>query len=354
MITAVGKGFVVTEVSYGLGQHRADLSIEQYRNFLKYYYLDTAQFFLALATCKISICLFLLRLSQFNKLRRTLYGLIAFLIITHLALFFLEVFQCIPVNKVWNLGVPGKCMSEQAIMNILIAQCVFSFLTDFICAAFPIVLLRNLHIKLQSKVALCCLMGLGIITGGIAIARTATAWQVKSEDLSWVGVPNAMTRIFEVNIGNIAACVPILKPFGRYVHARVTGRDPHEMLGRRNSPPSSPPLWYSKRFWLRRPSPVYEKSEQELRQVPVPVESMRVAPRAVTRGVSVATEGTLDLPLQGVRESFFNISLPHLPQQDVKHSPEAANWKGRGLRGHDSERTLRADSDEACDVKDLV
>ena len=354
MITAVGKGFVVTEVSYGLGQHRADLSIEQYRNFLKYYYLDTAQFFIALATCKISICLFLLRLSQFNKLRRSLYGLIAFLIITHLALFFLEVFQCLPVDKVWNLDVAGKCMSEQTIMNILIAQCVISFLTDFICAAFPIVLLRNLHIKRQSKIALCCLMGLGIITGGIAIARTATAWQVKSEDLSWVGVPNAMTRIFEVNIGNIAACVPILKPFGRYVHARVTGRDPHEMLGRRNSPASSPPLWYSKRFWLRRPSPVYEKSEQELRPVPVPVESTRVPPRVLARGESIATQGTLDLPLQGVRESFFNISLPHLPPQDVKRNLEAANLKGRGLRGHDSERTLRADSDEACDVKDLV
>ena len=352
MITAVGKGFVVTEVSYGLGQHRADLSIEQYRNFLKYYYLDTAQFFLALATCKISICLFLLRLSQFNRLRRTLYGLIAFLIITHLALFFLEIFQCNPVDKVWNLADPGRCMSQQTIMNILIAQCVFSFVTDFICAAFPIVLLRNLHIKRQSKIALCCLMGLGIITGGIAIARTATAWQVKSDDLSWVGVPNAMTRIFEVNIGNIAACVPILKPFWRYVHARVTGRDPHEMLGRKNSPSASPTLWHSKWVWLRRPSPVYEKSERELRQIPV--ESRWVLPRAVTRAGSIATQGTLGLPLQGVRESFFNISLPHLPTQDVKQNSKAAALKGHDLRGHDSERTLQADSEEACDVKDLV
>ena len=93
MITAVGKGFVVTEVSYGLGQHRIDLSVEQYRNFLKYYYLDTAQFFIALATCKISICLFLLRLSQFHKIKRILYSLIVFLLVTHLALFFLNVFR---------------------------------------------------------------------------------------------------------------------------------------------------------------------------------------------------------------------------------------------------------------------
>lgn len=349
MITAVGKGFVVTEISYGLGQHRIDLSVEQYRNFLKYYYLDTAQFFIALATCKISICLFLLRLSHFNKLKRILYGLIAFLVITHLAFFFLNVFQCSPVDKVWNLDDPGRCFSEQMVMNILIAQCVFSFTTDFICAAFPIVLLRNLNIKKKSKIALCCLMGLGIITGGIAIARTATAWQIKAEDLSWVGVPNAMTRIFEVNIGNIAACVPILKPFSRYVHARVTGRDPHEMLRRKASPSPSYPNWYSKRLnWLRRPSPVYIESARELRQVPVAAEDRR-ASWFMTRASS-ATEGTLGLPLQGVRESFFNISIPHLPQRDVENDVKALP----DLEGQGSQGSLPTDLGELSDVKDIV
>ena len=345
MITAVGKGFVVTEVSYGLGQHRADLSVEQYRNFLKYSYLDTAQFFIALATCKISICLFLLRLSQFNKLKRILYGLIAFLVITHLVLFFLNIFQCNPVDKAWNLGVPGQCFSPQMVMNILIAQGVFSFVTDFICAAFPIVLLRNLNIRKQTKIALCCLMGLGVITGGIAIARTATAWQVKSEDLSWVSVPNAMTRIFEVNIGNVAACVPILKPFNRYVHARVTGRDPHEMLRRKNSPSASPSAWYSKRFWLRRPSPVYTKSERELQDIPAEVQR---APWTPARE-SVATDKTVDLPLQGVRESFFSISVPHLPQDDVRDG-----LKAHGLRGQKSRGSITKESEALRDVKDII
>lgn len=344
MVTAVGKGFVVTEISYGLGQHRIDLSIEQYRNFLKYYYLDTAQFFIALATCKISICLFLLRLSQFNKLKRILYGLIGFLVVTHLTLFFLNVLQCSPVDKVWNLDDPGKCFSKEMVMNILIAQCVFSFITDFICAAFPIALLRNLKIKKQSKIALCCLMGLGIITGGIAIARMATAWEIKSDDLSWVGVPNAMTRIFEVNIGNIAACVPVMKPFSRYVRARITGRDPHEMLRRKASPPPSPPNWYSKRFW-RRPSPVYLKSERELQHVPAEV---RRAPRSVAEESS-ATERTEGLPWQGVRESFFNISIPHLPHRDVENDLNAPD-----LRGQESERSLQMNIEELRDVKDIV
>jgi len=121
-ITAVGKGFVVTEVSYGLGQHKSDLSEENYRNFLKYYYFDTAQFFVALATCKISICLFLLRLSQFNKLKRVLWSLIVFLIITHLIFFLLIVLQCHPIHKTWDLGTPGTCFSLHLVANITVAQ----------------------------------------------------------------------------------------------------------------------------------------------------------------------------------------------------------------------------------------
>ena len=113
---------MVTETSYGLGQHRSNLSVENYRNFLKYYHLDTAQFFIALATCKISICLFLLRLSQFNKLRHFLWSLVTFLVISHLVLFLLVVFQCNPVHKVWDLGTPGKCFSPDAVMGINIIQ----------------------------------------------------------------------------------------------------------------------------------------------------------------------------------------------------------------------------------------
>ncbi|KAL8868423.1 MAG: hypothetical protein Q9174_005005 [Haloplaca sp. 1 TL-2023] len=122
-ITAVGKGFVVAEVSYGLGQHRETLPAGHYRNFLKYYYLDTIQFFIALATCKIAICLFLLRLSQFNKLRKILYAMIAFLIIMTVALTIPYALQCSPVHKVWDLGPPyGTCFSKRVIVDINILQ----------------------------------------------------------------------------------------------------------------------------------------------------------------------------------------------------------------------------------------
>ena len=40
---------------------------------------------------------------------------------------------------------------------------VFSILSDFICAGFPILLLWDVQISKRTKVALCMLMGLGVM-----------------------------------------------------------------------------------------------------------------------------------------------------------------------------------------------
>ena len=122
MITAVGKGFVSTEVYYGLGRHRYYVPKEKYTIYMKFNYIDWAQCFVALAVSKISVCLFLLRLSHFNRLRHVLHGLIGFLFVTHLACLLLFLLQCIPVNKAWVEEAPGKCFSKEMIMNIIIAQ----------------------------------------------------------------------------------------------------------------------------------------------------------------------------------------------------------------------------------------
>lgn len=194
-------------------------------------------------------------------------------------------------------------------------------------------------------------MGLGIVTvrdsdrqdgDGVAGSSRRTC--------PWVG--NAQTPgrgSSRSTSATWAACVPILKPFGRYVRARVTGRDPHEMLRRRKASPSPshPNRWYPKRFRLRRPSPAYVKSEREARQVAAEVGR---APRSVGRESSATEEGTLGLPLQGLRESFFNISIPHLPYRDVKDDFSEAP----DLRGQGSEGSLRMDVGGLSDVKDVV
>ena len=48
-------------------------------------------------------------------------------------------------------------------LTLWLTRLVLSIISDLICAAFPVLFLRNLQIKLRTKVALCALMGLGVM-----------------------------------------------------------------------------------------------------------------------------------------------------------------------------------------------
>lgn len=61
-------------------------------------------------------------------------------------------------------------LSVEVIINI---QGVISVITDFIGAAFPILLLLNAKLHLRTKIALDLLMGLGVVTGTVWIVRTS-------------------------------------------------------------------------------------------------------------------------------------------------------------------------------------
>lgn len=125
MVNAVGMGFVMLEVNYGLGRHVQYLPQGHYEGFLKYNFLDWIQVFITLALSKISICLFLLRISKFERWRWFLFGLIGFLVVTHVPLTLLFIFQCIPLQKNWETveeAVPGHCMSKKAVETIIIVQ----------------------------------------------------------------------------------------------------------------------------------------------------------------------------------------------------------------------------------------
>ncbi|KAI4233244.1 MAG: hypothetical protein LQ349_004533 [Xanthoria aureola] len=322
VINACGMAFVGAEVSNGLGRKRFYLAPGSYKKFLKYDYLDWVQVFLTLLLSKISICLFLLRLSSFRKIRLGLHGMNIFLITSHIPLTFLMMFQCTPISKYWRnpLEGPGKCFDKDTVAIIIIVQGVFSIVSDFILAGFPILLLWNVQLSKRTKVGLCVLMGLGVITAGICIGRTALSGQVKTTDVSWAGVPNALARVFEINLGIIAACIPIMKPFVRYVKARATGQDPHDILYRTQTPRTqsmshSHSTWYSRlRFGSRKFGSTSDKSG--------PWKNGPYHPSREPQSKNeVATQQSLALPLEGPRvDTYIEAGLAPVMHKESNRS----------------------------------
>ncbi|KAL8788429.1 MAG: hypothetical protein Q9213_001652 [Squamulea squamosa] len=322
VVNTCGMGFVAAEVSNGLGRKRFYLAPGSYKKFLKYDYLDWVQVFLTLLVSKMSICLFLLRLSSFRKIRLGLHAMNIFLVTSHVPLTFLIIFQCSPISKYWHnpLEGPGYCFSKATVETIIIIQGIFSIVSDFVLAAFPIVLLWNVQLNKRTKVGLCMLMGLGVITGGICIGRTALSGQIKSMDVTWAGVPNALARVFEINLGIIAACIPIMKPFLRYVKARATGQDPHDILYRNQTPSVSHShgTWYS-RFLIgsRRFGSSSNKS--------VPWRKGTYNPtKEPPMNQEINTEQSLALPLEGPRVDTYNeAALPPVLHKESNRSMQS-------------------------------
>ncbi|KAL9098056.1 MAG: hypothetical protein Q9163_006208 [Psora crenata] len=325
-------GFVMLEVYYGLGRHKDFIHRDKYVAFLKYNYLDWCQVFITLATSKIAFCLFLLRISKFERWRNFMYGMIAFLVLSHLPITFLYIFQCRPVNKVWDTQVPGDCWPMATIEKIIIIQggesqqttClnyinsllahfynvfddykvypnifrVCSIVTDVIGAAFPILLLRNMKLPRRQRHALSLLMGLGIITAITCIIRTVLSYEVKADDQSWEGVPNALCRILEVNFGIIAACMPMMRSIWKWGKKKWGERvGPASVTTTKT--PMSRLQWYTPHTL----APWYVRIKRHFQQKPDPPVSLASSTQSTDRCLTYGNN----------ERSRFGVSRPNIP-----------------------------------------
>ena len=188
---------------------------------MKYTYGEWIQTFATLMWTKVSICLFLMRLPNSKVLLLPLQCAVAFLLFSNTILTVIWIMQCQPIHAAWDNR--GICMSREAKEGIILAQAVISVVSDFSFAAFPILFLWRVQIDLKTKIGLWILMGLGFITGACCLVRTVLNNQSVPLDGTYDGIINWLWRLFEVQIGIIAACVPTLRPLYLWIMKRVTG-----------------------------------------------------------------------------------------------------------------------------------
>ena len=106
---------------------------------------------------------------------------------------------------------------------VVLAQAIISVVSDFSFAAFPIFVLWRVQIDFKTKMGLWVLMCLGFITGACCLVRTVLNNQALPLDQTYDGIINWLWRLFEVQIGIIAACIPTLRPLYKWIMERVRG-----------------------------------------------------------------------------------------------------------------------------------
>lgn len=104
---------------------------------------------------KISVGLFLLRVTVQTHYRRIIYVVMLATVLTGLVFFFISVLQCRPVWYFWDkFNTTGTCVNIDVIIGIAFVYSAVASICDFTFGLLPIFLVWNLNMAKNQKVML--------------------------------------------------------------------------------------------------------------------------------------------------------------------------------------------------------
>jgi hypothetical protein len=113
-----------------------------------------------LALVKASVLIFLLRLfGEMDGVRPYVLALNTVNLLQMVAVLFANVFQCMPIERVWDPSVRGGQCLDRRILFVSTAS--FTILTDVLVLALPAWIFRGLNIPRRTKYALLSVFLLG-------------------------------------------------------------------------------------------------------------------------------------------------------------------------------------------------
>lgn len=112
-----------------------------------------------LTLVKLSVLMFYVRVFRTVRTYRIAFWIVGFILVAWcIALNFVSLLACIPIQKGWDSSVPGRCVDRQ---TAFVGTAIPNILTDFILLILPMPMLWHLQISLRRKISL-----VGIFTAG--------------------------------------------------------------------------------------------------------------------------------------------------------------------------------------------
>ncbi|KAF2872088.1 hypothetical protein BDV95DRAFT_493201 [Massariosphaeria phaeospora] len=203
----------------GFGQHSLLLSPAKGISSGKWLYVIQATYALTLIFTKISLLLQYLRLFRGGMIRTVCLGLLFVTGIWGSVFCFISVFPAFPVSAFWNLqhnatyyglGFADYHSLRLTILVTASLDIVFSILIYFL----PLGLYIRPDLERRQFLAILGLFASGSMVIGCSAVRlwladTTSNTELKSADLSWVYPPVMLVSSLELNLGLIAASIPI-------------------------------------------------------------------------------------------------------------------------------------------------
>ncbi|KAL9582818.1 MAG: hypothetical protein Q9212_003072 [Teloschistes hypoglaucus] len=152
----------------------------------------------------MSYLLFYRRLFHPALVMRRLIDLsILLLLSAYVALFFWNVFLCIPIKKSWIRSTPGHCGTPKVLPYTAASV---NMLSDLYILILPIPCIWALNMKIKRRLRVLSVFGLGAFVCATSIVRlTQSSILYSNADLSWNASRITIYSVLEVNVGIICA-----------------------------------------------------------------------------------------------------------------------------------------------------
>jgi len=204
-------------VSHGYGRHVVHLSPEQISRINQYQFFSFIPWAFALPCVKISIACLLFRLKRTTlRWRIFLFSMIAiqFGVCITSVTFTLRLVS--PIRAWWDpAAIPeAKFLPIRAVNIELYTQAGVNITTDLLFALLPIAFISRMNQPLRTRIVICFLMALGLLTTAIGAYRIFQVWQFGTapvQDPTWTNIRVSTFCVLEGTIGINAACIPALK-----------------------------------------------------------------------------------------------------------------------------------------------
>lgn len=156
---------MTVSVAYGLGNHQNVLSPSNIIKTNLWSWIAQIVAILTLVVARFAVISFLLALSDrtHRRSRLILYFVGALQATINVIEVVLILQQCSPIQKLWDISVPGTCNLIGICSKVGFLQGSIGAFADLLLAFYPIYIIGPLNQKWKVKISLCLVMGGGLM-----------------------------------------------------------------------------------------------------------------------------------------------------------------------------------------------
>ncbi|CAO2654833.1 Nn.00g115660.m01.CDS01 [Neocucurbitaria sp. VM-36] len=214
-------GCAIGGIHWGTGRHMDTLDADSIMKAMRYWWLCYIAYCWAMIGAKISIGLFLLRVTIHKIHRWIIYVAMGLTVLTGLIFFFVTLLQCSPISYFWDRTQEnGWCVPIDVIIGLTFLYSGVSVICDFTFAILPMFLVWGLNMSVRTRLVLIPILGMACVASVAVVVRLAYVMDFKNPDFLWATVDIAIWSDIEQGLAITAGSLATLRPLYRQVASK--------------------------------------------------------------------------------------------------------------------------------------